>query len=65
MTQDRKAEGRRTFLKLAGLGSLAAGAAAATAVAAPVSAEAETVEHVGKGYSETRHVKTFYDSCRF
>lgn len=54
---------RRGFLKFAGLGTLASGAALA------VSTEAEAVEasvpEGHAGYRETGHVKTYYASARF
>lgn len=54
---------RRGFLKLAGLGSVAGGAAIVTGK----QAKAETAASPGKGagYRETDHVKAFYKSARF
>ncbi len=54
--------GRRDFLKMAGLGTLAGGAARATA-----KGEAEAVETPvdGAGYRETDHVRTYYKLARF
>ena len=55
-------ETRRDFLKLAGVGTLAAGAAAV----AGKPAQADSAEQAGTdGYRETRHVKTYYDLARF
>lgn len=59
---DRKTD-RRNFLKLAGLGSVAGGAALVTGSDAKAS-EADT-PGAGAGYSETDHVKAFYKSARF
>jgi len=54
---------RRGFLKLAGLGTVAGGAAIASTV---TSANAKDVElSTASGYRETEHVKTFYESARF
>jgi len=53
---------RRNFLKLAGLGSVASGAALVTGKPAKA---AEDVPPTGAGYSETAHVKAFYKSARF
>lgn len=54
---------RRTFLKFAGLGSVAGGTALVTGK------KAEAVEAESKssdaGYTETDHVKAFYKSARF
>lgn len=52
---------RRSFLKLAGLGAVASGAALVTGEAEAVEADKAT----GSGYRETEHVKTFYDTARF
>jgi hypothetical protein len=53
---------RRSFLKLAGIGTLAGGAAVALGKA-PV--EAGEIAQDGKSYRETEHVKAFYASARF
>lgn len=53
---------RRNFLKLAGLGSVASGAALVTGKQAEA---ADDVPRAGAGYSETAHVKAFYKSARF
>jgi nitrous oxide reductase len=59
--QEVEQTGRRNFLKLSALGAAAAGSAMA---AGTVSAsEIQTVS--GKGYQETEHVKTFYETARF
>lgn len=53
---------RRGFLKFAGLGTLASGAA----IVSGEKAEALEAKEANKiGYKETDHVKTFYDSARF
>ena len=59
-TQDVQTD-RRSFLKLAGLGSVAGGAAL---VSGSDKAEAASAP-AGSGYRETDHVKTFYQSARF
>ncbi len=53
---------RRSFLKLAGVGAVASGAALAT-----TGKSAEAREESGKEghYRETEHVKTYYDLARF
>lgn len=53
---------RRGFLKLAGLGTAAGGAAIASTV---VPAAAEEAKAKSTGYRETEHVKTFYKTARF
>ena len=55
-------ESRRDFLKLAGVGTLAAGAAA---VAGEPAEAADVAQEAGDGYRETRHVKTYYELARF
>jgi len=60
--KEENVEGRRGFLKLAGVGTVLGGAALAAGGAAQA---AETVEDAGNGYRETAHVKTYYDSTRF
>ncbi|HEY9056719.1 MAG TPA: twin-arginine translocation signal domain-containing protein [Aurantimonas sp.] len=54
---------RRAFLKFAGLGTVATGAALVTGG----QAEAEIAEATtaADGYRETDHVKTFYQTARF
>lgn len=62
---DRKEKGtadRRSFLKLAGIGTLTGGAAMVIGEA-PV--EASEIAPDGKSYRETEHVKAFYASARF
>ncbi len=54
---------RRGFLKFAGLGSVASGAA--LVAGKPAEAEATTNSAKGAGYRETEHVKTFYKTARF
>jgi hypothetical protein len=54
---------RRDFLKLAGVGAVAGGAAV---LGAPKKAEAAAADApAGRGYRETEHVKKFYRSARF
>lgn len=61
--KDRKTTDRRSFLKLAGLGTVAGGVAL---VAGEETAEAATAKtSKGLGYRETDHVKTFYKTARF
>lgn len=60
-----KAEvGRRDFLKTVGLASGVAVAAATVAVKTPKAAETSESSN-GAGYSETDHVRTYYDRARF
>lgn len=61
-TEDVKTD-RRGFLKFAGLGSLAGGAALVTAK--PADAAIAEDGGAGNGYAETDHVKTFYATARF
>lgn len=65
MKQDsrRSAQGRREFLKLAGLGAVA-GTAAAAGAALPVRAE-EADGRKGARYRVTDHVKKAYELARF
>lgn len=61
---DQARADRRSFLKLASLGTVVGGASLALS---PDKAEAsvkQASEH-GAGYRETDHVKTYYDSTRF
>ncbi len=53
---------RRGFLKLAGLGTVAGGAAL---VAGDKTAEAAESTSTKAGYRETDHVKTYYEMARF
>lgn len=60
---DKALPGRRDFLKLAGAGALAGGAAVA---ASGQSAEAhEAPAPAGNGYRESEHVRTYYKLARF
>jgi hypothetical protein len=67
MKQDQKSQAgqmsdRRSFLKLAGLGTVGTAAAAASSV----TASAEPLAPKGNGdYRETDHVKRVYDLARF
>lgn len=64
-TPDRKKvrEGtdRRGFLKLAGLGGIAGGAA----MVAGGEAEAAEKQTSGRGYRETDHVRKYYELAKF
>ena len=55
--------GRRDFFKKAGLGAGAAVVAAATTQAG--AAETAVPQKKSAGYTETDHVRTFYDLARF
>jgi 3-deoxy-D-arabino-heptulosonate 7-phosphate (DAHP) synthase len=63
--QEKPNTGRRSFLKKLGLASTAAGA---VAVAGTVKAEVTTAEsgekQEGSGYTETKHVRSFYETLR-
>ena len=59
---NRAVADRRGFLKLAGLGTVAGGAAL---VASETVEADEAKTGAGKLYRETEHVKTFYDTARF
>lgn len=61
-TNDARTD-RRSFLKLAGLGSVAGGAALVAGT--DKAAAADTAGSKGAGYKETEQVKTFYQSARF
>jgi hypothetical protein len=61
--QEASVAKRREFLKLAGLGSVGAVAAAASA-SAPVEAAVEP-DARGGGYRETAHVRKAYELARF
>ncbi|HDZ75487.1 MAG TPA: twin-arginine translocation signal domain-containing protein [Aurantimonas coralicida] len=54
---------RRAFLKFAGLGTVATGAALVTGGQAE--AEVADAKSAAPGYRETDHVKTFYQTARF
>lgn len=60
--ENRTGTGRRDFLKMAGLGTVAGGAAL---VVAKDEAEASELETSGRGYRETDHVRTYYRLARF
>ena len=53
---------RREFLKLAGVGAVAGGAAA---LGANKKAKADAAEVTSSGYRETDHVRKFYRTARF
>lgn len=61
-TQDATTD-RRGFLKFAGLGTIASGAALVTGTTAEAVEIAEP--QTGAGYRETDHVKAYYASTRF
>ncbi|HMB47917.1 MAG TPA: twin-arginine translocation signal domain-containing protein [Afifellaceae bacterium] len=61
-TRTESGSGRRDFLKLAGLTTLAGGAAIVTAKG---EAEAAGSGPSGAGYQETDHVRTYYKLARF
>ncbi len=62
--QDAKTGGRRQFLKLASLGTIAATAATVAGEAGrPV--QAAEPEPQGRGYRETAHVRKVYELARF
>ncbi|MEM5473669.1 twin-arginine translocation signal domain-containing protein [Hoeflea sp. AS60] len=54
---------RRGFLKFAGLGTIASGAALVTGNASEATDIAEP--QAGAGYRETDHIKAYYASARF
>ena len=54
---------RRDFLKLAGIGAVAGGAAALGGTKKAEAAAADAP--AGRGYRETEHVKKFYSLSRF
>ncbi len=59
---EKIAEDRRDFLKLASLGTVVGGAT----LAAGATAHASTEEEVkGSGYRETSHIKTYYELSKF
>ncbi len=68
MSQKKKktAIGRRDFIKKAGLGAGAVGAAAVgLSTKDSAAAEPTTVAPGGAGYRETAHVKKYYKLARF
>ena len=54
--------GRRNFLKLAGVGTVAGGAA--LVMGSPAKAVTKSPQN-GAGYAETKHVQTYYESTKF
>ena len=54
---------RRSFLKLAGVGAVAGGAALVSGRHSAEAADAPSSD--GQSYKETEHVKTYYDLARF
>jgi len=64
MRDDGKSVGTdwRNFLRLAGLGVAAGGAAV---VGGPGEAKAAETSETSDGYRETEHVKTYYKLARF
>ena len=62
-SEKKPAADRRSFLKLAGVGTLTGGAALALA-RSPAQAVEAPADETGS-YRETDHVKTFYRSARF
>lgn len=62
-SEEKLKESRRGFLKF-GLGSVAGGAALAAGGLKAEAAVAEQSED-NAGYSETEHVRTYYDTARF
>jgi hypothetical protein len=60
--QDRSKTDRRSFLKLAGLGTVGTVAAAASTVSATA---AESKPKSDSAYRETDHVRRAYDLARF
>ena len=62
--QDEKSTtDRRSFLKMAGLGTVAGSAALLTDSPSAKAAVTETTD--GQTYQETKHIKTYYDLARF
>lgn len=62
MSEKKADEGRRNFLKLAGV---SAPAAAAMATMTPQEVEAAELEAAGEGLRKTEHVKTYLETARF
>ena len=54
---------RRGFLKFAGIGAIASGAA--LVAGKKLEAAEPSIDEGDAGYKETKHVKAFYDSARF
>lgn len=65
MAQDkeRQVTDRRSFLKLASVGTVATGVAAIAGQSAPATAE-EIARDDGR-YAETAHVRRYYDLAKF
>ena len=61
-TKNSTNESRRDFLKLASVGTLVGGAGLVSGV---TSQSANAAEKKGKGYQNSTHVETYYDSARF
>ncbi len=62
--QDKPGNGRRDFIKLAGLGA-AAGSVGLVAAVAPAMATEAVPAGAKPGYRETDHVKKAYEVARF
>lgn len=62
MERDHSTTDRRSFLKLAGLGTVGTVAVAASTVTATA---AELSPTKGEGYRETDHIKRVYELSRF
>ena len=60
--QRRESVDRRSFLRLATLGSSAA--AVALVVDGETAAEAAEATQTGSGYAESPHIRAYYDSAR-
>jgi hypothetical protein len=58
--QDKKAVGRREFLRTLGAGATVAAAVAAPMAATPAAAQAKDDPKTKSRYQNTDHVKTFY-----
>ena len=61
MSEEKRAESRRDFLKLAATGA----PVAAVAAVAGTEAEAAIEDVAGEGLRATEHTKKYYDSARF
>jgi hypothetical protein len=59
----RTRQQRRSFLKLGGLGAVAAGVSGTATRVAAAAAPAEPA--AAEGYRETEHVKKYYELARF
>ncbi|MEN3794224.1 twin-arginine translocation signal domain-containing protein [Fulvimarina sp. MAC3] len=65
-SKDNRKTDRRSFLKFAGVGGVATGAAAlASSLGSAEAAGLDEEQRGDAGYKETAHVKTFYDTARF